>query len=258
MKITVGSILSMLDTLAPFDWAESSDNVGLLVGNEDHAVDTIYMALDVTQQTIENAQANGAQLLITHHPIFFQPVQRITRASYDGAAALSMARAGIAHIAMHTNWDKAPGGVTETLARKVGLMVLPCEERLLYMRAQTTSPITLGTFTERVQQALHFPIRVYGDTNQSISSVWLAGGSAGDTLQVAISGGADCILLGEIKHHEILPFLDAGVGVIEAGHAPTELPGVDALAQGLQRALDTVQCKVRVFVEKSRFLSESL
>lgn len=252
MKCTVLELLEVLQGMAPFDTAEEWDNVGLLVGDEHAPVDTVWVALDVTQATIREAQEMGAQVLLTHHPLMYHPIRHIRTQEYEGALLLALARNDLCHIAMHTNWDRAVGGVNDALAEALGVITRPEEESIRRCRVRPVT--TLASLCTLVTERLHFSARAYGEMSKSVETLWLCGGAGGDLLLPAIDAKVDCILTGEIRHHEILAFLEAGVGVLEAGHGPTELPGVAALAQALQKAVDTVQYNVRVFQEKHPFL----
>lgn len=253
MNCTVLELLEVLQGIAPFDTAEEWDNVGLLVGDETALVDTVMVALDVTQATIRNAREMGAQVLLTHHPLMFHPTQQIRAQEHEGALLLALARSGLCHIAMHTNWDRAIGGVNDALAETLGAIATP--EDAILRRCRMQVPTTLEALREMASERLHFPVRAYGDAERHVETLWLCGGAGGDVLLPAIEAKADCILTGEIKHHEILAFLEAGVGVLEAGHGPTELPGAAALAQALQKAVGTVQYNIRVFLEKHPFFA---
>jgi len=120
--IRVGDVLAAIDRAAPFRLQESWDNSGLLVGDPKAPVKRILVALDHTTEVIGEARRRRADLLVTHHPLFVDGTKRLTTETPDGAAALKMAAAGIAHIAAHTNYDAAPGGLNDLLAKKLGLV----------------------------------------------------------------------------------------------------------------------------------------
>ena len=119
---TVRDILAAVDRLAPFRLAESWDNVGLLLGDADAEVRRVLVALDVTDAVCDEVEAVGAEVVLTHHPLIFQPVDRLTAGTVGGRLALRLARAGRAVIAAHTNLDAASGGLCDILADMVGLM----------------------------------------------------------------------------------------------------------------------------------------
>lgn len=117
----VADALSFLESIAPLRWAFDFDNVGLLVGSRDAEIRGIAFALDASEPFVNFAQSFGANLLITHHPIFFRGTKSITCGSADGRMALSIVQSGCNLIAAHTNWDCAPGGISDTMVELLGL-----------------------------------------------------------------------------------------------------------------------------------------
>lgn len=118
---TVGDVLATLETFTPVRWAFDFDNVGLLVGSRSAEVTGIVTALDPSLALVDRAKSVGAELVITHHPIFWSGTKSLTDRNADSAFALELARHGIAHITAHTNWDSAPGGINDVLAGLLGL-----------------------------------------------------------------------------------------------------------------------------------------
>ncbi|MCL2579445.1 MAG: Nif3-like dinuclear metal center hexameric protein [Oscillospiraceae bacterium] len=114
---TVGDFYKAIEGFAPFSLAESWDNTGLLVGSPEHKVTRALVALDATSAVIREAQASGAQLIATHHPIIFSGVKKIPAAS----PVYQAIQAGVAVICAHTNLDIATGGVNDVLADLLGL-----------------------------------------------------------------------------------------------------------------------------------------
>lgn len=118
---TIADALSYLESVAPLRWAFDFDNVGLLVGTRETEVRGIAFALDASQELIDFGRSFGANLLVTHHPILFNGTKRINCSSQDGRLVMSLAGAGMGLIAAHTNWDCAPGGISDTMIKKLGL-----------------------------------------------------------------------------------------------------------------------------------------
>jgi len=118
---TVRDILAAVDRLAPFRLAESWDNVGLLLGDPAAEVRRVLLCLDVTDAVCAEAEQAGAEVVLAHHPLLFEPVGRLTADSPTGRLALRLAGAGRALIAAHTNLDAAEGGLSDLLADRLGL-----------------------------------------------------------------------------------------------------------------------------------------
>ena len=127
----VRDIFSFLDTLAPFSYAMDFDNSGLLAGDPKEPVRRILVALDCTEAVVGKARETGTDLIVTHHPVIFDPLKTVTA----GSIVHQLISAGISIICAHTNLDLARGGVNDHLARQLGLKCLegltpvPCTDR---------------------------------------------------------------------------------------------------------------------------------
>lgn len=117
----LSEILRQLDEVAPTRFALSFDKVGLQLGSPDQEVTRALVSLDHSADAIARAEATGANLLLTHHPLIWNPVPRLIDSSANEREIRQLARAGIASVAAHTNWDCAPGGVNDTLADRLSL-----------------------------------------------------------------------------------------------------------------------------------------
>ncbi len=225
---TVGDVYTWLDSIAPFETAEGFDNVGLLIGDSAAPVSKAIFTLDLSEKTVDEAIAFGAELIITHHPIIFSPLRRINYATPFGRMLLKLTGAGISVISAHTNWDKAPMGVGDTLAKLLGLTsVTPLDD---YVRlGQLETPMTASAFAAFVAQRLEMVPRWYGTEDKLLTKVAVAGGSYGEGYQLALDAGADAFLTGEIKHHEILDAVAQGLIVFDGGHHATEHPAMPTL-----------------------------
>ena len=226
--MTIQEIFNYLNTRAPMDTAEGWDNPGMLVGDPRREVTRVLVALDATTGAVDTAEAVGADLIVTHHPVIFAPLKRLTADSIP----YRLAAAGIDLIAAHTNLDKAEGGVNDTLAARLGLtdVTVAADE---YTRIGTlTEPMSARDFAAHVAGVLDTAVRYSGD--KEVRTVAVCGGSGGDFMLRCI-GAADAYVTGEVRHHEWLAA--AGhINVIEAGHYATEVPVVDTLCTWLTEA----------------------
>lgn len=229
----VKDILSYIDTVAPFDTQESWDNSGFLIGDPETEVTKAALALDVTCLSVELACRAGAQLLIAHHPVIFEPRTQL----HPGDPAYEAVRAGLAVICAHTCLDSAAGGVNDVLAKLIGLenvRPLPLEGTSVPMArvGETEKPITAKELALRVKEAVGGRPAVAAGTDE-IKTVAVCGGAA-NSLVEEISGKADALVTGELKHHNLLFAHDAGMTLIAAGHFETEVPVMTALYEKLK------------------------
>ena len=113
----VNDVLYFLDVLAPFDTSMGFDNTGLLIGGKERKVNKILLTLDVTADAVKKAAEIGAELIVSHHPVIFNPVKSVS----DDSVVYNLIKNEISVISAHTNLDKAEGGVNDALAMKLGL-----------------------------------------------------------------------------------------------------------------------------------------
>ena len=226
--MTIQDIFTLLNDRAPLDTAEGWDNPGMLVGDPRREVTRVLVALDATDGAVDTALAVGAQLIVTHHPVIFAPLKRLSAQSIP----YRLAAAGIDLIAAHTNLDKAAGGVNDTLAARLGLtdVTVAADE---YTRIGTLAEETSARdFAAHVAAVLDTAVRYSGD--KTVKTVAVCGGSGGDFMLRSI-GAADAYVTGEVRHHEWLAAAGQ-INVIEAGHYATEVPVVDTLCAWLTEA----------------------
>lgn len=241
----VKDFIALIDGLAPFDTAESHDNVGLLIGDPNQAVTGVMVALDASEGVFEEMRQNKANLLITHHPLMFSPVHRLLETDYEGRLILEMARGRIAMIAAHTNWDKAPGGTNDRLCSLFGLQNISGEG---FIRVgELPKPMTADAFKQQASLVLKAPIVLMGNADRPVFRLGLCTGGGSDEWETAHQMGADAFLTGEMRHHHALEAAARGMTLYEAGHAATEDPGMDALCVSLQTALNRLKWNVAVY-----------
>ena len=244
MSGTVGQVMALLEGIAPLEGAEEWDNVGLLCGNPDARVDRVLCALDLTPAVLRKAVRENVQMIVTHHPILFRPRKNLREDDPEGRLLCDLVRSGIAMAAMHTNYDNAHPGVNDALADCLGLEhVRPLASG---MCLGDCGAVSLKDFARRVERALGGPVRVYGDSNRTVRRAAVLGGAGEDFASIALEGGADVYVTGEMAYHKALAAVDAGLCVLEAGHAATEKPAISQLARGLQNAANDVQYDIRV------------
>ena len=238
--MTVKDVYDYLNEIAPFDTAEEWDNCGLTVGSFQKEVKKIYIALDVTDDVLKDAKSFGADLVITHHPMIFNPVSQIL----CGSLVYKAVESGMSFIASHTCLDKADGGVNHCLANKVGIKNLKTSENDEFLKYGEIGTCTAEEFANKIKSAVGGVVS-FTDAGKTIKTVALCSGSGGDLITKAKNVGADAFLTGEAKHHEYLLSKDLGVSLFVAGHFETENIVCEYLYNSLNEKFgDEIEIKV--------------
>ena len=244
--MTVRDLYHLIDSFAPFNTQSEGDNSGFLVGCGSKEVTAILFALDLTEPVIDEASRLGAQLIVTHHPIMFSPIQSLTDDDYESRLIRRLSRENISLIAAHTNLDQASGGINDVLAVCCGLTGVTGEG--FFRCGFLPAPVTAREYADRLKALLHTEVRLMGPEDTVIRKVGLCSGGGSSEWQVAVSSGCDAFLSGEIRHHHALAMADSGIIAFECGHFATEEPGIRGLASALQKTLNTVECNMRIYV----------
>ncbi len=231
----VKDMIAALNRLAPPELKEPWDNVGLMVGNEEQRVTTVFVCLDVTSENVRHAIACGADLIVSHHPLLFSPVSRIVEQESAGKILRELIRNDISVFSAHTNLDHADGGMNDALADRLaltGTRHFTQEEARDAFGNPTDSigrigtlsaPMELEDFVELVRHALSCQsIRYTGNPADPIRTVALCSGSGGSGIYTAYRAGADAYVTSDIKHHEAQLACELGLKLIDAGHFETE------------------------------------
>ncbi|MBQ3156556.1 MAG: Nif3-like dinuclear metal center hexameric protein [Clostridia bacterium] len=247
--LTVRQVYDFINEHAPFETQVAYDNSGLLVGHPDQEVTGVHFALDVTDKVIDEALENGANLIVTHHPMMFSPIKRLVETDYQARLLCRLIRGGISLISAHTNLDQAAGGINDVLAARIGLTDITGEG---FVRVGTLpAPMSASDLAQHISQVLGDTVRVMGNPLAMVERVGMCSGSGADEWPAAAALGAQAFLTGEAKHHIALEASAAGIVLLEAGHHATEEPGIFALADALQNSALVVQCNVRVSTSRA-------
>lgn len=248
-RTTVREALAALDTIAPPHLALGNDPRGLLVGDPKATLTGIVACLDVTHRAVEAARKYGANLIIAHHPLIYQPA-RTLRADepHPGSVVLACARHGIAVACAHTNWDVAQGGINDVLTELIGLT----ESRVLRLTAPESGdgigrvgllrePLTATDFLNKLGNVLGIAPRTLTPTRAlAVQCVAVCGGAGAELMGEAIAAGADTLVTGDIRHHEFVVAAEQGFLLVDGGHHATENPGARELGRRLGAALPGV------------------
>ena len=250
---TVADILEYIETaIAPPYMKEGWDRVGLNCGHLDAPVTKVLVALDPFDEAIAEAQAFGAELLVTHHALIWKP-DFVTDRDAQGRRTMELIESRIAHINAHTNLDCAPGGVNDCLAAALGLrdvaVITPVgtdAEGRPYglLRMGTVPEQPLEDFLSTVKTVLGCSGLRYVSPRGTVRRVAVGGGGCGGGLYEAAAAGCDTFVTADVKYNQFRDAQDLGLNLIDAGHFYTERPVCAYLAAKIAEEFPQVQVKV--------------
>lgn len=216
--ITVNQILNFLCDIAPLQTAMSFDNCGLLVGSKSAIVTKTVLALDITKDVVDYAKNIGAELIISHHPVIFNPIKSLKS---DDVPYL-LAKYDINAICMHTNLDGADQyGVNVCLANACGLQNITLDKDNLIAYGDIDMA-TSQSFATQVKQALDCEGVRFTNNSKNITKVAVSSGAGGCNIFNAHQNNVDAFVTGEIKHHELLFAVQNDICVVDVGHFKSE------------------------------------
>lgn len=228
---TVGAVYEFLQEKAPFELQEGFDNAGFLVGREGASVSKLLVALDITEQVVQEAVEQGVQLIVAHHPVIFGGVKSVTDQTVTGRILLSLAENGIAAICAHTNLDAVEGGVNDALAVRLGLTDIGQLKQAGVDgqgrpygigRVGFVSEQPLYDFAMAVKRLLGANGIRLVDGGKPVHMVAVGGGACADFMMDALAQGCDTFVTSDVKYHQFLEARALGLNLIDAGHFPTE------------------------------------
>ncbi|MFA5676296.1 MAG: Nif3-like dinuclear metal center hexameric protein [Christensenellales bacterium] len=248
MSVSTDDFVSAVEAIAPPELAESWDNTGLLLRCGD-TVSKALIALDVTDDTADEAIEDGCDIILAHHPLIFEPVRSFDCRIPNHNVAMRLIRAGISLYAAHTSYDAAKGGINDALAEKIDLTDITSQG--LFRVGNMEKPCEKDEFLSLVKNALCAEsLSVSTGRCGRISRVAVAGGGGGCFVKDAQKAGAQALLTGEAKHSHFIEASSLGILLVAAGHYHTERLFADSIFIGLQSRLNEV--KLDLALKKSK------
>lgn len=238
----VQDIIAPIEAVAPKELQESYDNVGLQCGYMRQEVDRVLTCIDITEAVIDEAIAQGCQMVVSHHPLIFRGVKNLVPDnSYIHRTLIKAIKNDIALYCAHTNLDNAIGGVNYKIAEVLGMTdVEPMNEGgVIGTLAQSLSPINFIQTVKEKFQAERVCSNIGEYINKEIKRVALCGGSGAEFIADAADLGADAFLTGEIKYHDY--FDHPTLLLVEAGHYETEQYTKELLRDIITKQLPEVE-----------------
>lgn len=255
--MTVIELYNKLSEIIPTSLSCPWDRDGLESCPEpQREVKKVIISLDVTNEVIYKAISDGADVIISHHPLFFGGLGNVNALTFDGARAVKLAKNNIAVMSFHTRLDALEGGVNDILAGLLGLKnVSVVGDEGICRIGEIQNELDVMDFAKLIKDKLSS-----GDgereasiaicpAGKKVKRVAVLGGSGGDDIKVAALAGADTYVTGELKYHERLSATDFGVNLICAGHFFTEYPVCTFLEKTVKEICQGIETEV-VFSNK--------
>ena len=244
----VKDIIKVIEQFAPLSIQEGWDNSGLCVGSPEDEVTSVLLALDCTPALVEEAIACGADMIVTHHPLIFSGLKKISPDDMVGEAVIKAIKAGICIYAAHTNADKVLAGVSGAMAAKLGLENV----RILDEDGEGTGLGAVGDLPVPVkaEDALNLVKEKFGlkviktsrPVEGLVTRVAMCGGSGGSLIKAAMKSDAQLYISGDISYHNF--FTPDGFMIMDIGHYESEIEIVDILFSLIKKNFPTFAVRI--------------
>ncbi|BDH04050.1 Nif3-like dinuclear metal center hexameric protein [Streptomyces seoulensis] len=260
----LSEVIAALETLWPAERAESWDAVGTVVGDPDQEVTRVLFAVDPVREVADEAVRLGADLLVTHHPLYLRGTTTVAAGTPKGRIVHTLIKNDVALHVAHTNADKADPGVSDALAGALGLRVTgplvpdpddPAGRRGLGRICELDHPLTVRELADLAAERLPATaqgIRVAGAPDAVVRTVAVSGGSGDSLFDRVRAAGVDAFLTADLRHHPASEFAavtaERPLALLDAAHWATEWPWCELAAAELDQISDRHGWGLRVHV----------
>ncbi len=239
--VELNKILEFLTCFAPLEYAESYDNVGLLVGDRNKKINKVLITLDADELVVKDAEDKNCDLLISHHPLIFKPLTRVVNEDSTSRTIMKLIKNEISLISMHTNFDGVKSGLCDLFLDKI----TDTKDRISLEGDKTNGCGRIATLTKskklceiidivKEQYKLE-NVRYIGDLNSEISKIAVCNGGGADFIYTAKEMGAQLYISGDIKYHHARFAYESPISLIEVPHYNAEIIFCDYMKEILQK-----------------------
>ena len=244
----VKDIIEVIEEFAPLSLQEGWDNSGLCIGSPEDPVTSVLFGLDCTPELVDEAASCGADMIVTHHPLIFSGLKKISSDNKVGEAVIKAIKAGISIYAAHTSADKVIAGVSGAMAARLGLENV----RILDEDGDGTGlgvvgdlprPLTSDEAVALVKERFGLEMmKTSRPLEGMISRVAMCGGSGGSLIGAAMRSGAQLYISGDISYHNF--FTADGFMIMDIGHYESEIEIVDILFSLIKKKFPTFAVRI--------------
>ena len=248
MEYKVKDVTKVIEDFAPLSIQEGWDNSGLCIGSPEAPVTSVLLGLDCTPELVDEAIECGADMIVTHHPLIFSGLKKISPEDQVGEAVIKAIKAGISIYAAHTSADKVIAGVSGAMAARLGLQDVSIldedgEGTGLGVVGDLPQPLTAAEAVALVKERFSLKaMRTSRPVEGKISRVAMCGGSGGSLIKAAAASGAQLYISGDISYHNF--FTREGFMIMDIGHYESEIEIVDILFSLLRKNFPTFAVRI--------------
>lgn len=238
--------MNILEKLSPPGYACSWDNVGLHVGRKENTVTKLLITLDIDDNAVQLALEEKVDMIISHHPLIFRGIKQINEDDIVGRRILTMIENGINAYCMHTNFD-CVGGMGSLAADRLSIVdatVLEevCDGEGIGRIGMLPNPLSVMELCELVKNKFDLEhVVLYGDPKQTVTRLAIVPGSGKEEIELALKGGAQAIITGDVSYHFGIDGMAANINVIDAGHYGIEHIFIDYIRDYLAQNTDNLE-----------------
>ena len=248
MDCKVRDVMEVIEGFAPLSIQEKWDNSGLCIGSPDSRVSSILLGLDCTPELVDEAVECGSDMIVTHHPLIFSGLKKISPDDKVGSAVIKAISNGISIYAAHTNADKVLSGVSGAMASRMGLENLEILDEDgdgtgLGVVGNLPEPMSAEEVIAMVKSKFSLKaMRTSRPLTEKISRVAVCGGSGGSLIGAAVRSGAQLYVSGDISYHNF--FTEDGFMIMDIGHYESEIEIVEILFSLLRKNFPTFAVRI--------------
>lgn len=249
--MTVNDIFDYTESFAPINTCADFDNCGILVGDKNQTVTKVLVALDITSSVVEEAKEIGAELIISHHPIIFAPLKKVSKNS----VVYKLVENNISALCLHTNLDISPiFGVNTCLGDALGLQKGKFIDGTYAYIGEINKPLSAKEFAKQVKEKLNCKGLRYTDKDK-VQKICVSSGAGAEEIFTALDNGCDLFLTGEMKHHLLIEAMEKDIAVVEVGHFKSEDVVIAPLVEKLSQQFPDVSfTKAKAVIDNVEYL----
>jgi len=243
----LAKLIDELEKEFPPNSAWSGDSIGLQVDSGQSDINKIYITLELDNNSIKEAIAKEAQLIVTFHPLIFNPLDRIENGERVSDILRKLIKNDISLYCIHTNLDSHPEGTNKYLCDKLDL--IKCEyleplenidNRGMGLIVKPDEPLTIEQLSDRISTICNSPLRVSNISNKKVERIALLAGSGANYIKTAIKKECDAIITADVKYHDFHA-ANGKIAIFDPGHYEMEQFVIESLHDNMKRILNEVE-----------------